>query len=182
VGGLKNTKQKYFIALVLDEPEQGQIIVIKQELLQRFDLRGALRSPAHITLHRPFEWREDRESDLLESLSAFEFGERLDLQIKDFGFFEPRVVFAAVQKNEALNSLHLRLVKHCKEHLRLFNESEDLRGFHPHITIAFRDLKKPLFYSLQKEFNLRQINFTAQFSGFALLKLHKTWEVHKIFK
>lgn len=175
--GLKNVKQKYFIALVLQEPALSAIEAIKQELFEQHNLRGALRSPAHITLHRPFEWREDREAQLIEALSAFVFGPEVTLQINGFDSFPPRVLYAAINANQALVHLHNRLTEHCKKTLRLFNESEDLRGFHPHITIAFRDLKKPLYFQLAPEFERKKLDLTLNFSGFSLLKLEKTWKV-----
>ncbi len=180
--GVKNKTAKYFVALVLEGEALAEIERLKHELYERFQLKGALRSPAHITLHRPFEWREDREMQLINTLEAFEFGPALDLQIRDFAFFEPRVIYAALEKNEALEQLHQHLAQHCRRNLQLLNETEDLRGFHPHITIAFRDLKKPLFYTLKQEFESRKLKADVHFREISLLKLDKRWEVLKNFK
>ncbi len=174
--------KKYFIAIILPPPYFEQVEEIKQELLTRFGLKGALRSPSHLTLHRPFEWEEKKEEQLIERLQRFQQSSPFELNFADFGFFEPRVIYAALQAQPRLFDLHHALTQFAKRELRLFNEAEDLRGFHPHVTIAFRDLKKPLFYSLREEFEGRKLSGCFEYSGFSLLKLEKTWQVLRDFK
>ncbi|PBQ32064.1 2'-5' RNA ligase [Sphingobacteriaceae bacterium] len=176
------TPKKYFLAIVIPEPLFSEIEAIKQNLFEEHHLKGALRSPAHITLHRPFEWKEERESELIQKVSDFKFSVPFPLQIKNFAFFEPRVIYADVLKNELLYQLHAELTLYAKKELKLFNESEDMRGFHPHITVAFRDLKKPKFYELQKTFESKKLEGTLEYTGFSLLKLEKRWEEIKYFK
>ncbi len=174
--------KKYFIAIILPPPYFEQLEEIKQELFTRFGLKGALRSPSHITLHRPFEWKEEKESLLVESLLKFPQPATFELRFENFGWFEPRVIYAAMQAQPRLFDLHHALSQFAKRELRLFNEAEDLRGFHPHVTIAFRDLKKPLFYKLREEFEWRKLSGCFEYSGFSLLKLEKTWQVLHAFK
>ena len=181
MGGLKNKTAKYFIALVLEGESLKAVEALKTELFERYGLKGALRSPAHITLHRPFEWRLDREHQLIKSLEDFTFGEALQLNVHNFASFEPRVIYAHVEPDQRLDQLHTALAQHCRQTLRLYNETDDRRGFHPHITIAFRDLKKPLFYQLEKEFQSRTLELDLRFLEFSLLKLEKQWEVLKKF-
>lgn len=172
--------KKYFIAIVIPEPVLSEIEGIKRELFVAHNLKGALRSPAHITLHRPFEWKEEKESELIEKLKQFKFENRFDIVLKNFAFFEPRVIFVDVLANMFLNDLHMQLTHYAKRELKLFNEAEDLRGFHPHVTVAFRDLKKGLFYQLKDECITKRFEYSFSFQGFTLLKLHKKWEaLHK---
>lgn len=168
--------KKYFIAIVIPEPFLSQIEGIKNDLHEIHGLRGALRSPAHITLHRPFEWKEEKEPELIQKISSFRFPVSFPLELKDFAFFEPRVIFVNVVKNDALYQLHDALTAFAKKELRLFNESDDLRGFHPHVTVAFRDLKKPKFYELKSAFESKSFAGTFNYSGFSILKLEKKWE------
>lgn len=168
--------KKYFIAIIIPEPFFTEIEAIKRDLLSGHGLKGALRSPAHITLHRPFEWKEEKESVLIDKLKNFRHAADFKIQLKDFAFFEPRVIFAGVMQDPSLFSLHADLKDFAKKELRLFNEAEDLRGFHPHVTVAFRDLKKPKFYELQPAFKIRKLEGAFGYSGFSLLKLGKTWE------
>lgn len=168
---------KYFIAIVLPEPVQEIIEELKQDLYIHHNLKGALRSPAHITLHRPFEWKEEKENLLIEKLKPFRFGSAFDIGLHHFGFFEPRVIYVDVLPNIELQLLHTQLVKLVKKELLLFNEADDLRGFHPHVTVAFRDLKKPLFYKLRERFMNETLEAQFQCKAFSLLKLKAKWEV-----
>jgi 2'-5' RNA ligase len=174
--------KKYFIAIVIPGPVFGEIEAIKQKLFTEHNLKGALRSPAHITLHRPFEWKEEKEEVLIEKLSSFTFNKPFDLELNGFAFFEPRVVYINVVQNELLYELHTALENYAKKELRLFNEAEDMRGFHPHVTVAFRDLKKPKFYELKKEFEQKRLEGNFECKQFSLLKLDKAWEVLKDFE
>ena len=178
----KMTAKKYFIAIVIPQPLFAEIEAIKQHLQKVHGLKGALRSPAHITLHRPFEWKEEKEQLLIEKISDFRFQVPFMITLKDFAFFEPRVIYTDVLKNESLLNLHTELTRFAKKELRLFNESEDLRGFHPHVTVAFRDLKKSKFYELKQEFESEKLQGTFEYEGFSLLKLEKTWEELRFFK
>jgi 2'-5' RNA ligase len=177
----KMTTKKYFIAIVIPDPLFGEVYAIKQELLHEHGLKGALRSPAHITLHRPFEWKEEKENILIEKLSTFKFTEDFKIELKNFAWFEPGVIYVDVVKNDLLEKLHQNLKTFAQKELKLLNEVNDLRGFHPHVTVAFRDLKKPKFYQLKNAFDSRKISGSFACSHFYLLKLEKKWEVLKEF-
>jgi 2'-5' RNA ligase len=175
--------QKYFIAIVPPEPLLSEIQEIKKTISQNYNTKGALRSPGHITLHMPFNWEEEKEVKLLSCLEAFKFDEAFNITLDGFGCFEPRVVFINVKEENSLFLLQKKLVQHVKNNLQLFNQSDDMRGFHPHITIAFRDLKKPMFYKIWEEFNRKsfQENFNCQ--SICLLKhINNQWHVYKEFK
>lgn len=167
--------KKYFIAIVLPEPLLTEIESFKQELLKEHGLKGGLRSPSHITLHRPFEWKEEKEELLIEKLRTFKFDKMFEICLRNFNFFEPRVVYVDVVKTVVLEELHDQFKNFAKKELKLLNEINDLRGFHPHVTIAFRDLKKPKFYELKTEFELKSFDANFKYNGFSLLKLEKKW-------
>ena len=173
--------KKYFIALVIPEPGFSEIESMKNSLYSEHGLKGALRSPAHLTLHRPFIWKEEKEQILIDHLTQFRFNKSIHIQLKNYSFFEPRVIYIDVLPNEALNKLHAELTLFAKTKLKLLNEAEDMRGFYPHVTIAFRDLKKAMFYTLQKEYSKQAYAFDFQVSQITLLKHEKTWEIFKTF-
>lgn len=174
--------QKYFIAIVPPEPLLSNIRQLKEYNFQVYKTKGALRSPGHITLHMPFSWEEEKEEILMRELSTFSFETPVSIGLKDFDFFEPRVIFINVLKNNLLEELQKKLVQHAKKQLRLFNQSDDMRGFHPHVTIAFRDLKKPVFYKAREDYSNK--TFEAEFSchSFCVLKqIGQQWEVYREF-
>lgn len=178
---IKAVYKKYFIAIVLKDNLFEKAEHLKLELYEHYGLKGALRSPAHITLHRPFQWKEEKEADLVKALKEFKPNGSFSLELNGFGCFEPRVIFIDILYNENLSLLHSGLKEFAAKKLGLLNEVEDLRGFHPHITIAFRDLKKPLFYKLWPDFKTRE--FTGQFkvNSIELLRLDDKWKVIETF-
>lgn len=168
---------KYFIAIVLQDNLLEKAEGLKHELFNKHGLKGALRSPAHITLHRPFEWKTEKENILIETLKQFSFTNKFTVDLNNFNCFEPRVIYIDVMRNEKLYDLHDKLTKFCKLKLKLFNEADDERGFKPHITIAFRDLKKPLFYKLWDEFKNKKFSESLPVTRFSLLRLDEKWDV-----
>ena len=169
--------KKYFIAIVLPPPVFEEAEKIKHELYLTHSLKGALRSPAHITLHRPFEWKEEKENTLIEKLNTFKFSGELQIELNNFSFFEPRVIYVDVLPSKELILLHNSLKNFAKTELKLFNEVTDLLGFHPHVTVASRDLKRPMFYELVPDFKTKKLNGVFNCNSFCLLKLEKKWEV-----
>lgn len=173
--------QKYFIAIVPPLPLLEKAEGIKQDLFENYGLKGALRSPSHITLHRPFEWKEEKEKNLIEKLHEFKAAPGFEIQLEGFAAFEPRVIYINVLPSDELNELYARLKQFAKRELKLFNESDDLRGFHPHITVASRDLKKNKFNELWPLFKERPFEGRFKFNAISLLKLSDKWEVVHTF-
>ena len=181
---MKTTESFYFLALIPDEKTCEEIVAFKQQSADLFGSKAALRSPPHITLHMPFKWREDRENVLVERLEAFQFEDfPVEIELHNFDFFPPRVAFVNVVKNETLQHLQKELVQHVRKKLNIYNADYKDRPFHPHITVAFRDLKKAVFPDAQKHFSslIYEVTFTA--SGFSLLKHDgKVWKEFRFFK
>jgi 2'-5' RNA ligase len=174
--------QKYFIAIVVPEPFQTQFMDLKNIVKDKFNSKGALRSPAHITLHMPFEWKEEKEDILVNTLQQFTFSESFIIELQNFNCFEPRVIFVDVMKNELLEELQREFVVYVQKNLRLLNQVNDMRGFHPHVTIAFRDLKKDKFYQALDYFKTQTYTASFQVKSFCLLKhTGKEWLVNKEF-
>ena len=176
------TKKKYFIAIVIPEPFQAELIAFKQLIKDTYNSKAALRSPAHITLHLPFEWKEEKEDGLINVLQQFSSKEDFVIELLNFSCFELRVIFIDVVKNELLTKLQDNLVNYAKRNLRLFNQSYDIRGFHPHVTIAFRDLKKQVFNEAYTYFKTQHYTASFKATSFCLLKhTGKEWQVYKEF-
>lgn len=180
---MANLKQKYFIALVPPEPEKSKLYLLKEQFAKEYNTRGALRSPAHITLHMPFEYNEKKEEVILNFLQLFSQSiQSFNVELQGYGCFEPKVIFAKVVNNENLMSLFDKLSEQIKPTLQLFNSDYKGHGFHPHLTLAFRDLKKPLFYLAWQKYKDKELEYTFNCDSLALLKHNgKSWEVYKEF-
>jgi len=158
---------KYFIAIIPPEPIAGEIHKIKEYVRDRYQSKGSLNSPTHITLHMPFEW--EKEERLVDTLREIEFTP-FEIQLSDFGCFEPRVIFVNVKMSEALHSLQAKVVSTCRQKLNILNAQYRDRPFHPHVTIAFRDLKKTMFQTAWSEFENRKYSATFECRRLSLLK------------
>lgn len=173
---------KYFLAIVPPTQLFNEIEALKKEIAENYHIKGALLSPAHITLHMPFEFEEGKEQKLIGCLSDFSFDSCFEINLTGYHCFEPRVVFINVEKTEELSMLQKQLVSHLKKNLNIFNQAEDMRGFHPHITIAYRDLKKPVFYQIWEKYQNKSFEKTFNCQSFWLLKKDKKqWKLLQEF-
>ncbi|HET9053585.1 MAG TPA: 2'-5' RNA ligase family protein [Cyclobacteriaceae bacterium] len=177
----KNSESRYFLAIVPPEPVYGEAQALKQHFKDRYNSKAALNSPPHITLHMPFTWRTHREAELMARLGYFAGTQNtLKIKLNNFSAFEPRVIFIDILKNERLELLQKQLKRFCKIELNLFNADYKELAFHPHITLAFRDLKKTAFYKAREEFKNRR--FEATFAADSMVLLKHDGKMWKTFK
>ncbi len=174
----------YFIGIIPPNDSYDVACQLKHYFKEHFSSKASLNSPPHITLHMPFQWKEEKEIDLIAKLKQFSAEiKSFNLQLSNFGSFPPRVIFIDVLPNNPLGELHKSLHRFAKRELNLFNANYKDLPFHPHITLAFRDLKKPMFVKAWEEFQTKQFQADFNVDRFALLKHDgKEWEVYKEFE
>lgn len=179
----KDNLSLYFIALIPKDPHQSELMELKHWVFEDVGSKGALRSPAHITLLMPFKWRQEKEPLLFESLDKLASSMApFNIELLNFNCFEPRVIYVDVKNNDTLTEVKTQVVKMAKQELKL-TFLKDLRGFLPHITIAFRDLKKAQFYQLWQQLKTKEFKANFEASSLALLKHNgKRWDVCKEFQ
>ena len=162
---------RYLIAILPPEPIASDVLKLKEYFHQRYNSKASLNSPAHITMHMPFEWRADRETELVESFDKYASKHvPFSLELDGFGCFAPRVIFVAVVKNPLLDDSQRNLVAFCKSRLNLSNAIYRDEAFHPHITLAFRDLKRKYFDEAWEEFRAKPYLSTFEYRRLSLLK------------
>jgi 2'-5' RNA ligase len=175
---MAKTISKYFLALVPVAPLQEQATALKLQLKEKFNLKYALKSPAHVTIKMPFHWNEAKEDELAQRLGTFfeAFGP-IDLEFSGFDRFGKRVLFIAPQPNSALSALQSALSGFCRTTLKLEEELSD-KAFHPHMTIAFKDTKPQRFDDYWSYVKAQPFQAHYQFKDIALLKkTENRWEV-----
>jgi 2'-5' RNA ligase len=184
--GLKKDKEErqYFVAIVPPSPIYEEALQQKEYFKVKYNSKASLNSPPHITLHMPFKWVEKNEDELLEELGQFALANTaLTINLNGFSSFPPRVIFINVETTQELENLQKELHRHVKRKLNLFNANYKELPFHPHLTLAFRDLKKPNYQKAWEEFVNK--NYQASFVAdkITLLKHSGTvWEVFRHFK
>lgn len=168
----------YFVALVPKGREQSSIMELKQWVFAQCGSKAALRSPAHITLHMPFNWPLGKENQLINSLQKLaQEEEPFVIDLQNFGCFEPRVLYVNVIENPKLTHLYSKIETLSKAQWKL-DKPKNLRVFTPHITIGFRDLKKSDFYRLWEQLQMQTYHSSYNVDSLCLLKhTGKQWEV-----
>lgn len=177
-------ESRYFLAILPDADTANVVSSLKEYCSESYGTKAALRSPPHITLHMPFHWKTSGEAKLIDALQQFAIGELpFAISLRDFGCFSPRVIFIAVEKNEQLHQCQRKLDRFCKVNLNLFDASYRDQPFHPHITIAFRDLKKTVFPIAWEEFKTKPFKADFTCDSFWLLKHDgQVWHPHHQLK
>lgn len=170
--------QRYFIAIIPPEPIYSEAEGFKHYFKETFNSKAALNSPPHITLHMPFRWKEKKETQLIEKLKSFgSLQAPFSLGINGFSAFPPRVIFLNVEQNIQLLTFQKLLERFCKTSFQLFNANRLDHAYHPHLTLAFRDLKKEVFSSAWTEFKSKDYHTNWLVESFYLLKHNGTiWE------
>ncbi len=180
---MQNSESLYFIALIPPQPVYNEALNLKQYFKTAYNSKASLNSPPHITLHMPFKWKARKENILTEALERFaKQHQPVEITLNNFNAFEPRVIFMDVVKDETLALLQKQLKRFCKMELNLFNADYKEFAFHPHITLAFRDLKKNEFYKAWDEFKEKKFEATFTAREITLLKHDGVkWRVLKEF-
>jgi 2'-5' RNA ligase len=180
----KNDKRiQYFIAVIPPSPFFDEALKIKQYFQERYNSKGALKSPPHITLHMPFKWKEEKEKVLIKKLEEFagKFSP-LEIAFNGFNCFPPRVIYIETKESVQLTHLQKELMRFCKQELGLHNANYKDRPFRPHLTVAFRDLKKADFREAWEEFKEKKFEGSFAVDAIVLLKHNgKQWEVFRQF-
>lgn len=183
MGGKHEKRKQYFVAIIPPAPVYEEAQKFKEYFREKYRSKAALNSPPHITLHMPFMWNEDKESKLIAKLGEFARGfEPIKVCLDNFSSFPPRVIFLAVTASDALGKLQRQLHRFFKQELDVFNANYQDRPFHPHLTLAFRDLKRHQYDLAWKEFSGREYKAEFMADKIALLKHNGSyWDVLRTF-
>lgn len=177
-----NDRSLYYIAVIPPVKESNSIQQIKEDLKTRFNICHSLRSPAHITLQMPFRRNIRDENDIMNSLKEFAAAQPgFDVFLDGFGHFSNRVIFIKIQEHSPF--IDLRQALACTLRLSLnFTENETSGPYHPHITIAHRDLSPEIFNIAWSEFRFKQFTATFRITSLSLLKHDgKKWNIYRSF-
>ena len=170
-------KSLYFIALIPPEPLRNRIVELKLKFAEKYQTNHALKSPPHITLIPPFNFRNEEEKRIIELLEIFtQTANPFNVTIKGFGTFKPKVIYLDFTENELLNSFQMRLSKEFKDISGLNLKKGKL--FAPHMTLAFRDLSPQMFYRAWEKYKLETFEASFMVKSLFLLKHNgKCWDI-----
>jgi len=176
---IKNLKALFFLAIVPDESVGASVIEIKQEFAEEYDSTAALKSPPHITIIPPFHYELSQKTDLEEELTKFCNGfQSFHLKLNGFGAFVPRVIYIKIDQNEQLFALFRSINQHFEDTLGIVSKRRKGRQFSPHMTVAFSDLSKEMFFKAWKIYKRKEVSFEFDVNDIKLLQHNgRIWEI-----
>lgn len=128
----------------------------------------------------PFVYNEAKEGKLLEKLTGFLANyQSMKLEVRDVNTFGERVIFLRVKAGQDFYDFQHDLKNFCKTELNLVDELSD-RNYHPHMTIAFKDIKKGRFQDIV-EFSAGEglVQILEERQIVLLKKIEGKWILHK---
>lgn len=156
----------YFFAVVAPAAINEQVLEWKHYMRDHYGCTVALRSPAHITLIPPFWMNEELENELKANAAAFSKDQQpFEIRLHNFDAFKPRVIFVNVEENALLQDLKLSLEGFLLAQQK-YPIKKESRPFHPHLTIANRDLRKK--------------DFAPAFEHFSKIGYQKSFVAHEL--
>jgi 2'-5' RNA ligase len=172
----------YFIAIVPPEPHKAKVTAIKQHFAEKYNSKAALKSPPHITLQMPFKVNDEKLLVIEDSIITYCNGQNpFNIKINGYSCFKPRVIFLNIKESQPLWDMQKGLSKTLQKH-SIFHSTHKDNGFHPHMTVAFRDLKPSSFLEGWEEKKEEKIEFEFEANHITLLKHNgRNWEEYKNF-
>jgi len=170
------------IGIGIIPPEDYSLFVRKQEiyLSKKYNTIVGLLQPPHVTIKWPFEINDIQPfekycEDLSKEIQPFE------IKINGYGFFDPKVIFLKVEKNQNLINIHLKILKDLKEKFEI--EKNKYEGAEPqfHTTLAYEDISEENFHKAKKELKkAEQPKLSFIFDSLGLFRFTgEEWIIHK---
>lgn len=170
-------KKLYFLALIPSEPLRKQVYALKEEFSKLYHTSHALKSPPHVTLVPPFSFEHQNEHLLTSTLHGFaRLCSSFEVSIADYGAFKPRVIYLSIIRNDRLELLQQMLMDNCNKDLGI-NMDQSL-PFHPHMTVAFRDLSPQMFRKAWERYKSESFSTSFIAKSLFLLKHNgEKWDI-----
>jgi 2'-5' RNA ligase len=178
---MDSVSRMYFLAILPAVEVSEEVTGFKEYLAVHFGARHALKSPPHITLFPPFRWPDAGLELLCAVLGDFAALRRpFELSVKDFNCFDERVLFVDVELCLELEALERALASFLEDSIGLAKKQNF--GFHPHMTIANRDLNERNFSMARDYFFAQCYRRTFSVESICCLKYDgNLWEVYRTF-
>jgi 2'-5' RNA ligase len=173
------SKALYFIALVPPLKIREEVKELKIEIERKYMALHAQKLPAHITVIPPVWLENQQENPFLDLVFTIaEESNPFKIHLLNFHRFGQKIIYIKIKDHEPIKKLQERL----QYALGKIIPVNDSTKFHPHITLATKDLSHQHFKTAWQEFKER--SFEASFNADSLIVFKhngKTWDVFKTF-
>lgn len=175
---VENQKQEkhiiYFIAIVPPEDISTEITGFKEDFANRFESSRALKVVPHITLKAPFKLSAPDHQQTMQWFEQISVTISFFTQeLKDFGAFENKrrpVIFVNPLINPSLATLQKEVLTDFRRTFPKEHISKQEFEFHPHITIAYRDLQLKYFKQAWHEYKTKKYSAAFEVKCFHLFQ------------
>jgi len=173
----------YLTAILPPEELSEQIDEIRKEFSERYNIFAALKPPVHITLYRPVNMDESLEQHLIKQLKPVRYNHNpFTQELLNFDSFNIQTLYITAVKNPLLSALQKDISAVFTKNKIDPKEVKGNTAFHPHLTIAYRDIPPDVFPAIWNELKNRKFKRSFLLDRFTLLKHNgKKWEVLEEF-
>lgn len=172
----------YFIAIIPPDVICWEVTAFKEDIALQYNSKKALRVVPHITLKAPFTINSGRDAEVQDwfiSLSTKNIG--FNVELNSFGCFDhPKnpVIFVKPQLTTELISLQKEIIEAFERHFPDLTLQFTEKNFHPHMTIAYRDLAYSEFNKAWALYSKKEYHAKFNAQHFFLLKHNGLeWEI-----
>jgi 2'-5' RNA ligase len=168
-----------YLTAILPPPHLSEEIDdIRKELSEQYKIFAALKPPVHITLYRPVNVPESFEPQLIKLLQPVGDEHRpFTLDLLNFGSFNIQTIYISAAKNPYLGELQKDI---SAVYYRNKIDPKEVKGnttFHPHLTVAYRDIPPEKFPEIWGGLKNRKFKRSFTVGHFALMKHDgKQWQ------
>jgi 2'-5' RNA ligase len=172
----------FFIAIIVPEPVSSEITALKTDLSLRFNSKAALRSVPHLTLKSPFKISTGDVPQLLDWFANLKLNiEPFEVTLRNMGTFaklKAPVIFINVERTETLQRLQRQVLRHFVAVFPDYKPDTFEAEFHPHITLAYRDLLQPAYKLAWHEYRHKKFDVHFEIDFIYLLRHDgKQWNI-----
>lgn len=167
----------YFIAVVPHQELNQKAKVFSKDFAERFNSVKSFENFPHLTILGPFNFDENQEEVVVEKFSLMNLKSKpFELFLKDFGCFSQSknpVIFIKPESSAELQILY----DEVQENLQFHPKTQ----FHPHLTVAYRDLSPENFQKAWQEYQTKTFEDSFLVDKICLFKHeNKKWNLLKI--
>jgi len=176
-----NKENLYFIALIPRRELREKITAFKQDFATRFNSSKALKVYPHITLKAPFNASVNAHAELISWFNDLYINQKpFTIELKNFGAFHNKnnpVIYVKPVVTKELKFLQENLIASFSSLFPGDLHTVDL-DFHPHVTVAYRDLTPEMFSKAWEEYKLKSFDTLFEVDAFYLLQHDtKKWNI-----
>jgi len=170
----------FLVCIVPPQTVIDDIDEIRESISAEYSVLESLKRPAHITLYNPIKISNEQEKKFFKALEDASYLNSFEQMLKNFKSFPPHTVYIDVEQNDGIMKLQAQ-IKRALKPLALIPAKEVVK-FTPHLTIAFKDVKLPVYNLIMDAYRDKKFKRTFNVSGFSVYKhIDKRWRPYKEF-